>query len=239
MNNKPLMIAHRGYSQFERENTLAAFSAAGAIDNFYGIETDVHVTCDGHYITIHDSTTNRVTNDRIKINVEENSYDIIRKVKLSDIDGYDKRDDLIIPEMIEYFRVCKKYNKVAVCELKQLFTYEQIKEIIEIVDSIGMLENTIFISFILEDLIEIRKISNDIKAQWLLCNFEEKHIDTLKQYNLDLDVHYANINEQQIKLCHENDIKVNIWTVNDQEIANTYAKYGVDFITSNWVKETY
>ena len=57
--------------------------------------------------------------------------------------------------------------------------------------------------------------------------------------NLDVDVHYANINKQQIDLCHENNIKVNVWTVNDQEIANTYAKYGVDFITSNWVKETY
>ena len=64
-------------------------------------------------------------------------------------------------------------------------------------------------------------------------------VKTLKQYNLDVDVHYANINKQQIDLCHENNIKVNVWTVNDQEIANTYAKYGVDFITSNWVKETY
>lgn len=239
MNKKPLMIAHRGYSQFEKENTLVAFSAAGSIENFYGIETDVHVTSDGHFITIHDETTNRVTNERVKLNVEENTYDIIRKVKLTDIDGYDKRDDLIIPEMIEYFRVCKKYNKVAVCELKQLFNHEQIKQIIEIVKSIDMLDNTVFISFILEDLIEIRKISNDIKAQWLLCKFEEKHIETLKQYNLDVDVHYANINKQQIDLCHENNIKVNVWTVNDQEIANTYAKYGVDFITSNWVKETY
>ena len=42
--SKVKMIAHRGYSQFEKENTLVAFSAAGAISEFYGIETDVHRT---------------------------------------------------------------------------------------------------------------------------------------------------------------------------------------------------
>ena len=52
--NKTLLIAHRGYSQFEKENTLVAFSAAGAIDSFYGIETDVQVTTDNHFISIHD-----------------------------------------------------------------------------------------------------------------------------------------------------------------------------------------
>ena len=154
--NKTLLIAHRGYSTFEKENTLVAFSAAGAIDSFYGIETDVHVTTDGHYITIHDDTVNRVTNNTVDLNVEKNTFKTIRNIKLADIDGSLTRDDLIIPEMIEYFKVCKKYNKVAVCELKQVFTKEQIQEILNIVDSIGMLDNTIFISFILEDLILLR-----------------------------------------------------------------------------------
>ena len=237
--NKPKMIAHRGYSQFEKENTLVAFSAAGSIDSFYGIETDVHVTIDGKYITIHDETTNRVTSDLINLNVEQNSYEIIKNVKLTDIDGSRTRNDLVIPEMIDYFKICKKYNKVAVCELKQLFTKEQILEIIEIIKSIDMLDNTVFISFYLEDLILVREISNEIKAQWLLCKFEERHIETLIKYNLDVDVHYASINESQIKLCHDNNILVNVWTVNDQEIANKYASWGVDFITSNWVKDVY
>ena len=237
--SKVKMIAHRGYSQFEKENTLVAFSAAGAISEFYGIETDVHVTLDGKYITVHDETTNRITNEKMNLNVEQNTYDIIKNVKLVDVDGAHSRNDLIIPEMIDYFKICKKYNKVAVCELKQLFTKEQLLEIVDIIKSLDMLENTIFISFILEDLIALRELNIDVKAQWLLCKFEEKHIETLLKYNLDVDVHYSTINEQQIKLCHDNGIKVNIWTVNDQQIANQYASWGVDFITSNWVKEVF
>ena len=237
--NKPLMIAHRGYSQFERENTLIAFTAAGTIEEFYGIETDVHITTDNHYITVHDDNLYRVSGQKVDLNVERNPYHIIKEVKLPDLDGSTTRNDLVVPEMIDYFKICKKYNKVAVCELKQLFTKEQIQEIIDIVDSIGMLDNTVFISFILEDLILIREISSTIKAQWLLCDFKEEYIETLLKYNLDLDVHYPKIDEEKIKLCHDNNIKVNIWTVNDQEIANKYASWGVDFITSNWVKETF
>ncbi len=237
--NKTLLIAHRGYSMFEKENTLVAFSAAGAIDSFYGIETDVHVTTDNHFITIHDDTVNRVTNNTVDLNVERNTFKTIRNIKLADIDGSLTRDDLIIPEMIEYFKVCKKYNKVAVCELKQVFTKEQIQEILDIVDSIGMLDNTIFISFILEDLILLREISKTQKAQWLLGEFKEEHLETLLKYNLDLDAHYNSINQEKIDLCHFHNIKVNIWTVNDQDIANKYAAMGVDFITTNWVKEIY
>ena len=53
------IIAHRGLSGLERENTCAAFIAA-ANRSYYGIETDVHVTADGKYILIHDDDTTRV-----------------------------------------------------------------------------------------------------------------------------------------------------------------------------------
>ena len=55
-----LMVAHRGVSGLEKENTLAAFVAAGN-RSYYGVETDVHRTADGKYVVIHDSDTARVS----------------------------------------------------------------------------------------------------------------------------------------------------------------------------------
>ena len=43
------MIAHRGVSGLERENTCPAFVAAG-VKSYFGIETDVFVTLDEKYI---------------------------------------------------------------------------------------------------------------------------------------------------------------------------------------------
>ena len=47
------MIAHRGVCGLERENTAAAFVAAGN-RSYFGIETDIHETSDGKFIIIHD-----------------------------------------------------------------------------------------------------------------------------------------------------------------------------------------
>ena len=56
---KPLMVAHRGLSGLETENTCAAFVAAGN-RSYFGIETDVHRTKDGKYVVFHDDTTGRL-----------------------------------------------------------------------------------------------------------------------------------------------------------------------------------
>jgi hypothetical protein len=53
------MIAHRGVSGLELENTCPAFIAAG-VKSYYGIETDVHVTADGELVVFHDDTLSRM-----------------------------------------------------------------------------------------------------------------------------------------------------------------------------------
>ena len=65
------LIAHRGVSGLELENTCAAFVAAGN-RSYFGIETDVHVTADGKFIIIHDSNTQRVATEAMV--VEESSF---------------------------------------------------------------------------------------------------------------------------------------------------------------------
>ena len=48
---KPRMVAHRGTSGLELENTNSAFVAAGN-RSYFGIETDVHRTADGQFILV-------------------------------------------------------------------------------------------------------------------------------------------------------------------------------------------
>ena len=67
-----LMVAHRGVSGLEPENSIPAFIAAGN-RSYYGVETDVHVTGDGKFVVIHDDHTGRVAGDNLC--VEQSSYD--------------------------------------------------------------------------------------------------------------------------------------------------------------------
>ena len=79
LNTGVKMIAHRGVSALERENSIAAFVAAGNRSH-YGIETDVHVTKDGQFIVIHDDSTQRVTG--VEGIVEEMTFDQLRTLHL-------------------------------------------------------------------------------------------------------------------------------------------------------------
>lgn len=58
---RPLVIAHRGYSQVAPENTLPAFRLAKATGADL-IELDYHHTKDGKLVVIHDATLDRTTN---------------------------------------------------------------------------------------------------------------------------------------------------------------------------------
>lgn len=232
------MIAHRGFSSCEKENTLAAFIAAGATAEFFGIETDVHQTNDGHFVTIHDAETSRVTNGKINLNVEKNPFEVVRQVKLPDVDGSTNRADLIIPEMSEYFAICKKYQKIAVCELKQQFSLQQIEQILQIAENLEMTNNIVYISFIKENLLLAQQLNCNLSLQWLVDKFDAEILSEAVKHKLDIDIFYQAIDKNQIQMCHDNGLKVNVWTVDEQSVADKFADWGVDFITSNCLKST-
>ena len=131
------MIAHRGLSGLERENTCAAFVAAGNRETYFGIETDVHVTADGQYVIIHDDNTLRVSGeDRV---VENTTMETLRTIRLTDTDGKERRWDLMLPTLREYITICKRYDKYAVLELKRPM---EEKDICGIMETIKQLEYT-------------------------------------------------------------------------------------------------
>lgn len=107
---KPQIIAHRGLSGLERENTCAAFVAAGN-RSYFGIETDIHRTVDGQYIVYHDDNLIRLLGDERVI--EETTFEELRKLRLKDHDEI-AREDLALPSLTEYIRICKKYGKDSV-----------------------------------------------------------------------------------------------------------------------------
>ncbi|BCB02285.1 glycerophosphodiester phosphodiesterase [Bacillus sp. KH172YL63] len=58
---RPLVIAHQGGKHLAPGNTIEAFRNATAL-GVDVIETDIHITKDGHLVTIHDPTVDATTN---------------------------------------------------------------------------------------------------------------------------------------------------------------------------------
>lgn len=225
------LIAHRGLSGLERENTAAAFVAAGN-RSYFGIETDVHKTADGAFVILHDDTTGRVTGGE-DLTAEETDYAALRQLRLPDLDGR-KREDLCLPSLAEYIRICKKYEKVAVLELKKPFRREDIEKIVQIIRKEGYLEQVIFISFSLENCLYLREMLPDQPIQWLLGRpVDETVVETLVQNKLGLDIVYTQLTGELVSRLHSLGIIVNCWTCNDKAHGEALAEMGVDFITTN------
>ena len=224
------MIAHRGLSGLERENTCPAFVAAG-VKSYYGIETDVHVTKDKKHIIIHDDDLKAIAG--LDTVVRESEYPDLRKVRLTDTDGKTKREDLFLPSLPEYLSICKKYGKEAVLELKEEMAEEDVVSIAGAVEEMGMMENTTFISFYPNNLLYLRRAYPSASAQFLADAPREEVVKFILDNNLDADIYYEYVTKEFIDLMHENGRVVNVWTVDTVADAERVKELGVDMITSN------
>ena len=217
----------------ETENTYPAFVAAGN-RSYFGIETDVHKTADGKFVIIHDNTTSRVTGEKINIDVEKSDFNAIRDIILPDKDGSFHRRDIRIPLLKDYIKICKKYEKIAVLELKNHFSKEDIQNLIKEINEEAYLENMIFISFSLDNCLILREILPNSKIQWILGGYnDEKFFEIAVENRLDLDVRYTSLNTKIIKKLHNAGLEVNCWTCNNKKDAEKLVKMGVDYITTN------
>lgn len=227
---KTKIIAHRGLSGIEVENTSSAFVAAGN-RSYFGIETDIHKSADGNFVISHDDNFERTAGQALFI--KDLTVDELQNIILFDKDKTKNRRDLRPPLLANYLSIVKKYEKHAVIELKSDFTEDDIFHIIEIIKEHDYLDNVTFISFNYDNLLRVRKILPSQSAQYLFWKITDEEIARLKRDKIDVDVWCRDITREQIEACHKAGLKVNCWTVDTREEAERLISWGIDYITSN------
>ena len=224
------VIAHRGLSGIEAENTNAAFVAAGN-RSYYGIETDVRRTADGQYVINHDGNLSRIAG--VDMTVETSTLQELQNVVLLDKDGAKSRADLRVPTLKNYLDICQKYGKHSILELKAPFSDEQLGEIIDEVRKAGQLDDTTFISFYYENLLKIRQALPQQSVQFLFGELTEEIEKRLIADHIDVDAQFGTLTPENIRRFHDEGLKVNCWTVDHPLDGERLASWGVDLITSN------
>ena len=224
------IIAHRGVSGLELENTCASFVAAGN-RSYFGIETDVHVTADGKFIITHDSSTKRLGTE-IMI-AEESTFEALRSIQLKRKDGT-MRTDWRLPSLEEYLSICKQYQKTAVLELKNSMEAEAVNGIVAHCTAICGLENVIFIGYDIQNLLYVRACAPKAKIQVLVREpLTEEQLRVMEAHNIDLDAHHMILSRELIERLHAKGMVVNCWTRDDPVRAEELISWGVDQLTTN------
>ena len=240
------MVAHAGLFGIEAANTLAGVIAAGN-RSYWGIEVDVRVTKDTELVLIHNDSTLSVSG--VDMSVSQSTAHELQQITLYDrrhrggVDTFEKngsekltRSDLRISTVGEYIRLCKKYGKVAVVELKSEMTSENIAYLIKQFCDHDYLDNAVFISFNWESLAEVRKQVPWQSVQFLTDEkqeFTDAFLDSVAKAGFDLDIHVFTTTKELVDRIHTRGIKVNVWTCDLVDVAQNLVEWGVDYITSN------
>ena len=226
---KPLCIAHRGKHDKYFENTLNAFKQAARGD-YFGIETDIHLTKDNYWVVHHDPDF--LSNGQ-KYVIAELTKDEVIKLPL-DNDQNDK--EAYIPLFEDYLKICKESGKRPIIEFKPKNPkMKYIKQVVKFVNESMGIDNVHFIAFYPWPLIKLRlKYGKKVHLQQLL---EEGHYKTLykwaKFFKMDIDIEDKLLTTELVEIFHKKNLKVNCWTVDDEEMLRKLEGWGVDYITTN------
>ncbi len=166
---------------------------------------------------------------KFKTRSEEKISDLKRNV-----DGKRGRIDLRIPTLEDYLRICKKYDKYCILEFKGYFSVENMEKVVEIVKAEYTLDKMIFISFSFENLLNLRKVCPESHCQFLTGEFKDEIIDMLKEHKMGIDIWSNALDEEwKVKKLLDEGIEVNVWTVDNKELAEKLISWGVQYVTSN------
>lgn len=223
---KNAIVAHRGAWKKNNlpENSIAALRHA--IDlKLPGSEFDVWRTADDSLIINHDAHYN-------KLLIEETNYADLIKFRLSNGEK--------LPTLHEYIAEGKKNNKhtLLVCEIKPSEISKERGKVtaIKTVGTIRKLKAekiTSYISFDYEILKQIRQIDPVTSLQYLEG---DKSPAAVKLDNISgVDFHYSVFQKhpEWIKEAKDNNITLNVWTVNDANIMDWIIENKFDYITTN------
>lgn len=215
-----LVIAHRGASGYEPENTLAAFKKALEFNVDY-IEFDVHTCKTGEVVIIHD---HKIPQGRVK----DLSFDELRVLDV----GKGQQ----IPTLQEALD-CINKKAIVNIELKGERTAEPVAAIVH--DYINKKswdkKDFLITSF---DHLELKKFAHvlpQIPTGVLLFSIPVDYVNTAQTIGSHVIIFSQTfINQEVVDFVHENNLKVFVYTVNDEDDIQEAKQLNVDGIITDF-----
>lgn len=250
-NNRPIVIAHQGGELLAPSNTMAAFTNAANM-GVDVVETDLHITKDGHLVAIHDPTVGRTTDGHGK--VADMTLEEIQKLdagyRFKDLQGdYSFRGEgVYIPTAEEMFQSLG--NIRIEMEIKDDNPPERIDEMAAklwaLIEKYHMEDKILVASFDQDILTTFEKYAKgrvatsagrqEVKSfvifhKFFLRNLYTPHVDAFQIPTEDSGFDLTD--KKLIDGAHRRGMQIHYWTIDDPKTMKILLDAGADAILTN------
>jgi len=216
MKNRPLIIAHRGWSSRFTENTLPAIRAALDLGVDF-IETDVHETRDGEIVVFHDYRLHRLCGVRGWL--RNKTWPELKELNPN------------IPTLAEVLRVCRGKARVLI-EIKRA----EPRKVAAVIEKCGMQRKVIVFSLSIPRMKQFAQANPDIPRFGLVARRLRSSLHDLRSsaavQGLGLSRHLVR-SRAVVERIHRKGWKLFVWTVNRPAEMRRLISWGVDGLITN------
>ncbi len=245
----PDAIAHRGLSSKAPENTCAAFQLASSA-NFGGMECDVQMTQDGHFVISHDNNLSRIFG--VDQNISASVFEEIQDLKAVSGNGVDIYPDEQILTLAQFMDIMVANGKVAYIELKATWSQEDTDRLYDQISSYGINDRIVIISFQSQELLNIVQARETYREEHPEAAVPQisylsktpdvtddalgdlTPVDWAISQGFEVGLTWKTITPEIVEKVHAAGLLVNAWTVDAYDVAcYLFEEMDIDSITSN------
>lgn len=224
------MIAHRGLSGIETENTVFSYLAA-ANHTYAGISCDLLTSKDDKLIL--SAETSLLKFGLLNLDIQSFDYEELIKYSLVDRKTENLNQFLYIPLFKDFLAICKAYEKKPIIHVHEDLDHTAIDQMVREIKDLDEMNHCLFIS---SNKKQIEYMLKTIKANQIYYkhpNLDIAHYEFCNKHkvNIYLDRHF--LNKDYVKKCHLIGLKSMAGVVNDKELAEKIIKLDVDYIFTN------
>ena len=222
------VIAHRGFWKTEgsAQNSITALEKAAEAE-VYGSEFDVLMTSDGTIVVNHDHAIEGMV-------IAETPYKKLKKLKIKNGEK--------LPTLKSYLKKGKKLDIQLILEAKPLPTKEMedqaIATIVKMVKKMGLQKQVEYIAFSLNICEQLAKLTPESEIAYLNGNLSPAELKKKGINGIDYNQKVLEKHPEWVEEAHRLGMKVNVWTVNKEDMMRKFIDMKVDYITTDYPLET-
>ena len=217
------VIAHRGFWKTEgsAQNSITALVKA-AEAKVYGSEFDVQITSDGKLIVNHDAKFQGFV-------IAETPFSKLKKIRLSNGER--------LPTLKKYLKKGKKQDVQLILEIKSHKSKEvedqMVVEIVKMVKKMGLEKQVEYIAFSLNVCEQLAKHTPTSEIAYLNGDIAPAELKKKGINGIDYNQKVLSNHPEWVEEAHRLGMKVNVWTVNKEDMTKKFIDLKVDYITTD------